>query len=198
MAEVIDRDRGFKRIRRFFEKNAGKGQAVRVGIQGTKADESREAGLTNVKLMSIHEFGATINHPGGTPYKIVDGRAIFLSKDNAGDAVGVTKPHTIVIPERAPMRKAFDANVAKYGRTMDKIAEQGLVDDDLSQELTLLGEEYRKDIINGIRAGLTPKLKKSTIRRRQEAPEQGSREGRSVPLWDTGQLVGSISSDIEK
>lgn len=56
---------------------------------------------TNVKYARIHELGGTINHPGGTPYKIVGpGRAVFVKKSEALPGMKRTRPHPITIPPR--------------------------------------------------------------------------------------------------
>ena len=45
-------------------------QKARVGIIGAKAKTIHDSnsGLTNAQIGAVHEFGATINHPGGQPY----------------------------------------------------------------------------------------------------------------------------------
>ena len=61
-------------------------------------------GTPIAEIAAIQEFGAHINHPGGTPYRIgADGRATFVSKAE-GAGLPVTKPHAIVIPPRPFMR----------------------------------------------------------------------------------------------
>lgn len=84
-------------------KNLKSKKFVRIGIIGPKAKAShdKESGLTNAELGAVHEFGANINHPGGTPYKILsNGQARFVSKKDAGD-LPVTGPHNIKIPARS-------------------------------------------------------------------------------------------------
>jgi len=58
MARFRDIDRGWLRIK----KNAKKLADVRatVGVQGDKAMEMREGGITNVQLATTHEFGSPI------------------------------------------------------------------------------------------------------------------------------------------
>ena len=75
---------------------------LRVGIMGSKAQAEHEgSGLTNAQLGAVHEFGASINHPGGTPYRITEnGMAQFVSKEQGAD-LPKTKPHTIDIPKRS-------------------------------------------------------------------------------------------------
>jgi phage gpG-like protein len=61
---------------------------------------------------AIQELGGTINHPGGTPYFMKDGKPVFVSKSGAGAFHGlpVTKPHRITLPERPYMRPAAQKN----------------------------------------------------------------------------------------
>lgn len=88
-------------------KNLKNKKFVRVGIIGSKAKSihDKESGLTNAELGSIHEFGANINHPGGTPYKILsNGQARFVSKKD-GEGLPVTGPHNINVPSRSFLAK---------------------------------------------------------------------------------------------
>ena len=62
--------------------------------------------LNVIPYARIHEYGGTINHPGGTPYKIVNGRAVFVSKAR-GAGLPVTKPHDITMPARPYITPAF-------------------------------------------------------------------------------------------
>lgn len=80
-----------------------KEKKVRIGIIGSKAtaQHDSESGLTNAKLGAVHEFGADIKHPGGTPYKILaNGKAQFVKKSE-GDGLPVTAAHDIHIPRRS-------------------------------------------------------------------------------------------------
>jgi hypothetical protein len=43
------------------------GQTATIGLHAPE-NPRKEPGLTNVALGVVHEFGATINHPGGTDY----------------------------------------------------------------------------------------------------------------------------------
>lgn len=65
--------------------------------------------LDVVPYARIHEFGGTINHPGGTPYFIgADGKAKFVSKA-AGAGLPKTKPHPIEIPARPYITPAMES-----------------------------------------------------------------------------------------
>ena len=112
-----------------FERS-GKGLR-RVGIT---AGKTYPDGTLISTVARAHELGATINHPGGTPYIIVSGRdgrprAVFLSKKSSykagkkarqqrgsarlkralkgGAAIKFTKAHTIRIPKRPFLRPAL-------------------------------------------------------------------------------------------
>jgi phage gpG-like protein len=65
---------------------------------------------SSVKYALIHEYGGTINHPGGTPYISGDGgKAIFVKKSYSGDReVKYTKPHSIKMPARPYFEPALD------------------------------------------------------------------------------------------
>jgi phage gpG-like protein len=85
-------------------------------------------GMTVIAIGSVHEFGGTWNHPGGTPYKIVgNGKAVFVKKGDP-KATGITKPHKITMPQRSFLRlpfllkaKEIDAMIAKqFGLVAEK------------------------------------------------------------------------------
>ena len=71
-----------------------------VGIQ---ADEDSEL----LMYANVQEFGADIDHPGGTPYIITPKGARFVSK-SAPIVHGITKPHKIIIPARPFIRQTFE------------------------------------------------------------------------------------------
>jgi phage gpG-like protein len=68
--------------------------------------------LKVVPYARIHEFGGTVKHPGGTPYKMIEGRAVFVSKENGKD-LDTTRPHNIGIPARPYLRPGFTAYLQK-------------------------------------------------------------------------------------
>ncbi|MFW5702077.1 MAG: phage virion morphogenesis protein, partial [Bacteroidota bacterium] len=88
--------------------------SVAVKVRYSKARGFRIYLGARTKYAAIHQFGGVINHPGGTPYIIIDGEAIFISKrkaktiinkfkrtrPNAVAPVKYTKPHKIKIPPR--------------------------------------------------------------------------------------------------
>ncbi len=64
----------------------------------------------DVKYAGIHEYGGTINHPGGTAYILSPKKAqlmMFVSNKNATGDMPRTKPHPIKMPERSFMRSSL-------------------------------------------------------------------------------------------
>lgn len=67
-------------------------------------------GGAGVPYAKIHEYGGTINHPGGTAYffSALLGRTFFVSNASAMAAsLPRTQPHTIDMPERSYMRSGL-------------------------------------------------------------------------------------------
>lgn len=155
-----------------------------------------------VVVASANEFGATINHPGGQPFIIVDetktakGRArmgrqqrsarvpleggkvlIFLKKGKKG--MGVTKPHTIIIPARSFIRSTMDMRRAFY-EALAQRQWNSVLDGhrDVEQALALIGEQVQGDIQNTIVALSDPPNAPATIRAK----------GSENPLVDQGAL----------
>jgi phage gpG-like protein len=65
---------------------------------------------SNAPYAKIHEFGGTINHPGGTAYFMRDGKPVFVGKKASAAFMHLptTDPHDIPIPARPYMRPARD------------------------------------------------------------------------------------------
>lgn len=77
---------------------------------GSSGITGRVGYAADVAYAGIHEFGGTINHPGGTAYfkDAKSGMVRFVSNKTAIAAqLPRTKPHLIHMPERAPLRTAF-------------------------------------------------------------------------------------------
>ncbi len=91
--------------------NARRGLLIDTGRGIRSIQVSRAfSGLVSISMedyMQAHNTGATINHPGGTPYFSPGGKAVFVSKRKAaqiraerGVRLRTTKPHTIKLPAR--------------------------------------------------------------------------------------------------
>lgn len=209
-AEVKTIDRGWNRIRRLFQKEFGggaQGPVLKVGIQGNQASAAHEGGITNVGLAVVHEFGASIAHPGGTPYAVasmggssrsggmVGSGAVTFVRKGSPDAIGVTRAHRINIPERSFIRAPFAKNTKKYWRMLEKgsgKAYEGKIT--LEQILGLIGVKAVADMQNAMARGIPPPIKAATIRARKKRFGKAS----TKPLIATGQLRQSITWAISK
>jgi hypothetical protein len=174
-----------------------RGWKATIGVHtdgGSKAD-----GIRNVDIAVVHEFGATINHPGGTPYTVfsggggrsggmVGGAAIFLPKGSP-NAIGLTRPHVIKIPQRSFLRTSFDANRLEYERILEQQTGRVIDGNQTARNaIAVVGEKALADVVNRINAGIPPPLKPATI----------ARKGSSKPLIDTGQLKQSIKVKVRR
>lgn len=158
---------------------------VEVGV--IKPEKHDDSELTTAYIASIHEFGATINHPGGTPYIIGEGgKAIFVKKGTLNVA-GVTKPHKIIIPERSFMRSTLREQKSAI-RKMSKLLLKNVVNGKTTSKIALgeIGLYTADKISRKIVAIRTPENKSATVRRK----------GASNPLVATGQLKNSITYKV--
>lgn len=159
---------------------------VDVGI----IDAGKHSGsdLTVASIGLVHEFGATIDHPGGTPFRYnYDGQVIFLKKGDSR-AVNMTEPHKIIIPERSFIRSTLKEKrkeiIARQIKLLKKIAKGELTE---QKALGLLGE-FVSDLI---------KQKIKSLKSPPNAPITIKRKGSSNPLIDEGQLANSITYKVK-
>ena len=104
---IRDTDKGWKRVEEETKPNF-KYKYVAVGVYGAKA-VADHGGLPNIKIAATHEFGAKINHPGGTAYYTDGGSIVFVANSNPISLnLPRTKPHLIEIPERSFIRSTAD------------------------------------------------------------------------------------------
>lgn len=80
--------------------------------ENTKVKQGPRVG--DLRYGLTHEYGDTIPHPGGTAYRVVNGKARFVSNEKAqayyaktGKQLPRTKAHTITIPARPYLRPGF-------------------------------------------------------------------------------------------
>ena len=93
------------------------------------------------------------------------------------------------IPQRSFIRSTETKNRKKYQKELDEAAGKCIDGKDFEAALLLVGEQFRADIINAIKKGIPPPLSAATI---------AKRKGDATPLWDTGQLVNSLSAVVRK
>jgi len=161
--------------------------SVKIGVMSGKPLED-DPNITLAGLAAVHEFGAKINHPGGTPYMVTSGGAVFLKKGDAR-AIGHTKPHLIVIPQRSFLRKTVIDHRDKYQKRATKILGQIAAGrQEVYTGLSLMGLLIEGDTKRTISKGVSPPNAPSTIRRKKS----------SKPLIDTGRLRQSITHEVDR
>jgi hypothetical protein len=125
---------------------------------------------------------------------MVGGAVTFVRKGDP-NAVGVTRPHRIRIPERSFIRSPFTANQARYLKMLKKGARKILAGKMTTEQvLGLIGERAKADMQNAMARGIAPPIKASTIRARRKRFGKAS----SKPLIATGQLRQSITWTIKR
>lgn len=160
---------------------------ITVGVHGGNVPHAPGDPITKAQLAAVHEFGATIKHPGGTPYKMVGGKAVFCKPGTPG-IVGVTQPHEIKIPARSFLRATVDENMPRIEALIS-----GEIDALVAgtrkplQSAERLGLALQGMVQKRISDGISPPLKASTIRRK----------GSDKPLVDTGELKSDITFQVK-
>lgn len=161
-----------------------------VGIPNDKNSRDESSGITNSELGIIHEFGATINHPGGTGYsKNSNGKAKFVSNSFVGPVHGRTGAHVIVIPERSFMRSTASEEAENLGRLTNIQISQYLKGEiSAHNAYATVGAYLRGKILYKIGSSDLVPNTSETIRRKKS----------SKPLIDEGGLQGSITYEIRE
>jgi hypothetical protein len=168
-------------------KRVKKPGTVDVGI--IDAGPHKSGDMTVAAIGYVHEYGAEIDHPGGTPYIIVgNGQARFVKHGTPG-IVGVTQPHKIVIPERSYFRTTLQEErkriLAMQIKLLKKIAKGEITTE---KALAIIGE-YLADKIH---------KKIIDINDPPNSPATIARKGSSNPLVDTKQLSNSITYEVNR
>jgi hypothetical protein len=183
--EFHEKGDGLEKLRESVEK--AKDSLVTVGIH-SEDNSRKQDGPNNAQLAAIHEFGAEIDHPGGTPYKVVgDGRAVFVEKGSEG-IDGYTDPHKIKIPQRSFLRSAAKKYREDWIRLFEQLAKMELPDGDWEMVLGRVGQLMRSHVGKQLVELRKPPLSPTTVRLRDV-------ESRN-PLVDTKQLKNSIDYKV--
>ena len=185
--------------------------ANRPGLDGSKGSDEVSENLDIAGLGAVHEYGANINHPGGTPYFINEwGMATFVKKDSIlGQKLiakgQVTQPHEISIPARSwlqmPLQRNngadFRAKVTETlkswgpGFTKAEILESLIERNDLASLGVAIGAAAQEQILEAFETeGFGEWLpdKSTTIARKHSA----------MPLIDNGHLKGAVTFEVEE
>lgn len=185
-ANISDTDTGWDKLAKTLKSMTTK--TVKAGIQ---ANEDSEL----LKIANVQEFGADIDHPGGTAYgfkfkkDVESNRISFLKKGQGHIVLGVTEPHKIIIPSRPFIRQTFDKRLDELRKIGFDLG--GLVIDDkllLKQALETWGDKFVAFIRNEIAEGnnFEPNAP-ATIR---------MKGGGKHPLQDSGRLQQALKAVV--
>jgi len=162
---------------------------VTIGIHEDAGNHGSDD-ITNASLGATHEFGADINHPGGTSYGYASKAAAdrndvrFLKSGRGYMELGVTGPHVIKIPARPWLNPGVASGNVEYLAIIEKtIADKGTIEQALNKVgVVAVGkvQKYMTDL-------RTPPNAASTIKKK----------GSSNPLIDSGALRQSVTYKIE-
>ncbi len=146
-------------------------------------------GLPTALVAFWMEYGARIQHPGGTKYitdAIVKGKYVgtrFVSNDFSGHHQ-TTKAHEIVIPARPALRNTVAEKAARWAQVLGVTLKAN--GGDMNKALRMVGEAAVADIKRTIATFSDPPNAPSTI----------AKKGHDQPLRDTKNYLNSIAYDI--
>ena len=178
-----------KKLAKNIEGLVKKEVAVGFPAGGKAASMTYDNGMSVLDVAIANQFGADINHPGGTPYMIgANGKAIFVAKGSPGAArLPKTKPHRIRIPARPFMDQATEAIIADVKGEMEAVAKQANRREiNAAQALREFGLFGEKCIQEAITDGTYEPNAASTKRRKKS----------SKPLINTGKMRQSVASVV--
>lgn len=149
-------------------------------------------GTSVAYVATIQEYGAEINHNGGTRYsKSANGKSKFVGNDFIGPVHGVTGAHKITIPPRPFVRPTMQEQKKAWAEQL-RVGYGKVLEGKIEAETMLkaVGEGVRGDIRKKISQINTPSLAKSTlhIRKTRKVDPNDS----SKPLIDTGLMLDSV------
>lgn len=164
-------------------------QVVTVGIH--EDGNGRDSGeITNASLGAIHEFGATIEHPGGTDYgystqkDAENGKVRFMKSGEGFMTLGRTEAHQIDIPARPWLEPGVASGNVQYL----KIIEAGLKNGEtLDEILPKIGAVAVANVQVYMTELKSPPNAASTI----------ARKGSSNPLISSGVLRSSVDMKVQ-
>lgn len=152
-------------------------------------------------IAAVQNYGATISHPGGTPYFInEDGQAQFVSLQNSkAGQLPKTKPHTIVIPPTHFMEKTIEAHKEDWKETVkDGFAMVFSGKESEENVMRKLGLMVEGDIAKAI-TEIDDPVKPSTIRQKRRRYKDKKTTGKLTKrLVASGLMLDSLSHKVEK
>lgn len=167
----------------------GDSKAVTIGIHEEAGDANDE--LTMASLGAIHEYGASINHPGGTSYGYATaaaankGKVRFLRTGVGYMQLGVTGPHKIEIPARPWLRPGVESGVQDYIGIIQSKVGSGATLDQVLEEVGIVASGKVQQYMTDLKS---PPNAKSTIAKKKS----------SNPLIADGNLRASVTYALQK
>ena len=153
-------------------------------------------------IAAVQNYGATISHPGGTPYFMnEDGQIQFVSLQNSkAGQLPKTKPHTIVIPPTHFMEKTIEAHKEDWKETVkDGFTMMFSGKESEENVMRKLGMMVQGDIIKAITEVNDPPLKPDTIRQKRKRYKDTKTTGLLTKRLEASGLMGSsVSFKVEK
>lgn len=154
---------------------------AKVGVQSSEDSEL-------LMIANVNEFGAEIDHPGGTKYILLEsGMVKFVSNDHKSGIAGVTKPHKIIIPERPFLRQTFDKyqkELLDIGFDLGNLVLEGKLT--TKKAFELWGDKFISMIRSEVAEGNNFE---------PNAPATIKRKGAGLhPLQETGRLMQSLKT----
>lgn len=184
---VTGADDAIDQLKRELEKLAPT-EFVTIGIHEDAGNHDSDD-ITNASLGAIHEFGAEINHPGGTSYGYASKAAAnrnevrFLKSGKGYMKLGVTGPHTVNIPARPWLNPGVDSGTQEYLKIIERALETG---EPLDRALNQIGV---------VAVGMVQKYM-TDLKSPPNAPSTIKAKGSSNPLIDSGALRQSVTYKI--
>lgn len=162
---------------------------VTVGIH-EDAGNVESDDLTMAGLGAVHEFGADINHPGGTSYGYASKAASdrnevrFLKSGQGYMELGVTSPHVIKIPARPWLNPGVASGNDEYLNIITTTLEKGGTPEQALNKVGVVAVGKVQKYMTDLRS---PPNAASTIKKK----------GSSNPLIDNGHLRASVTYKID-
>ncbi|ACG60364.1 hypothetical protein phiPLPE_42 [Iodobacter phage PhiPLPE] len=167
----------------------GDNKAVTVGIHEEAGDANDQ--LTMASLGAIQEYGASINHPGGTSYGYATasaarhGKVRFLKTGVGYMQLGVTGPHKIEIPARPWLKPGVESGTPEYLGIIQNRVSGGAGMDAVLEEIGIVASGKVQQYMTDLKS---PPNAKSTI----------AKKGSSNPLIADGHLRSSVTYAMQK
>lgn len=183
--------RDFQAIQDELQKELAKlrsDKVVTIGIH-EEAGNVESGELTMASLGAVHEFGANIDHPGGTSYGYASQAAAerdevrFLKSGTGYIELGVTKPHKIGIPARPWLEPGVQSASQAIIEEIQDGLESDKPMDTILEAIGVVASGAVKVYMTELKA---PPNAASTIRKK----------GSSNPLIDTGAMRASVNHKV--